>query len=112
MSQLLDVGTFLLLGATLSACGVAPQNKVKVPVPVEWRVMLPTRPAMPTEGLRVGVDLDLFSASAMAEIELREGYERELEAVLVECVRSVSQSVRMSLSLQARVERNVSRTRS
>jgi hypothetical protein len=54
---------------------------------------------MPTEGLRLGVDLDLFSASAMAEIELREGYERELEVALAECIHPVIRSVRMSLSL-------------
>lgn len=72
---------------TLAACGVAPVQAVKVPVPVECRVDVPARPAMPTEALGPGVDLDRFSASAMAEIELREGYEGELRAALAECVK-------------------------
>jgi hypothetical protein len=44
---------------------------------------------MPTEALSLGVDLDRFSASALAEIELREGYEGELRAALAECVKPV-----------------------
>ncbi|MNY55665.1 hypothetical protein D3C86_1916610 [compost metagenome] len=47
----------------------------------------PARPAMPTEALSLGVDLDRFSASAMAEIELRGGYEGEPRAALAECVK-------------------------
>ncbi|CAA2107076.1 hypothetical protein VVAX_04055 [Variovorax paradoxus] len=73
------------LTASLAACGVAPIQAVKVPVPVECRVEVPARPAMPTEALSPGVDLDRFSASALAEIELREGYESELRAALAEC---------------------------
>ncbi|MNV48763.1 hypothetical protein D3C71_1406860 [compost metagenome] len=42
---------------------------------------------MPTEALSPGVDLDRFSASAMAEIELREGNVEELRAALAECVK-------------------------
>jgi hypothetical protein len=41
---------------------------------------------MPTEALAPGVDLDRFAAAAMAEIELREGYELELSAALEICV--------------------------
>ncbi|WP_325001199.1 hypothetical protein [Variovorax sp. PMC12] len=40
---------------------------------------------MPTEALAPGVDLDRFAAAAMAEIELREGYELELNAALAHC---------------------------
>ena len=75
------------LAGPLAACGVAPTQMVKVPIPVECRVDVPARPAMPTEALSPGVDLDRFSASAMAEIELREGYEEELRAALAECVK-------------------------
>ena len=74
-------------GALLSACGVAPIKTVKVPIPVECRADMPARPAMPTEALAPGVDLDRFSASALAEIELREGYEGQLRAALAACVR-------------------------
>lgn len=78
------------LAGPLAACGVAPIQTVKVPIPVECRVNVPARPAMPTEALGPGVDLDRFSASAMAEIELREGYEGELRAALAECVRPIN----------------------
>jgi len=74
------------LGGSLSACGVPPMRTVKVPVPVECEVEVPARPAMPTETLSAGVNLDRFSASALAEIELREGYEGELRAALAKCV--------------------------
>lgn len=77
---------FLALGGLLTACGVAPVQTVKVPIPVECRVEVPARPAMPTEALAPGVDLDRFSASALAEIELREGYEEELRTALGQCV--------------------------
>ncbi len=74
------------VAGSLAACGAAPIRTVKVPIPVECRVDVPARPAMPTEALSPGVDLDRFSASAMAEIELREGYEGELRAALAECL--------------------------
>lgn len=63
---------------------------MKVPVPVECRVEVPARPAMPTESLSPSVDLDRFSASALAEIELREGYEGELRAALDECAKPIA----------------------
>ena len=74
------------LVGSLTACGVAPIQTVKVPVPVECNVEVPARPAMPTEALSPGVNLDRFSASALAEIELREGYEEELRTALGQCV--------------------------
>ena len=81
------------LVGVLSACGVAPIQTVKVPVPVECRVEVPARPAMPTESLSPGVDLDRFSASALAEIELREGYEGELRAALGACIKPIGSAV-------------------
>ncbi|WP_445289070.1 hypothetical protein [Variovorax atrisoli] len=65
---------------------------MKTPIPVECRVQRPTRPAMPTDTLAPGVDLDRFSAAAMAEIELREGYERELNAALELCVAPLAEA--------------------
>lgn len=62
---------------------------VKVPIPVACRLEVPARPAMPTEALATSVDLDRFTALALAEIELREGYKGELRAALAECVRPV-----------------------
>lgn len=69
----------------LAACGVAPVQKVNVPIPVACDAAEPARPAMPTEALSAGVDLDRFAAAAMAEIELREGYEGEVLAALRAC---------------------------
>lgn len=74
------------LGGLLAACGVSPIREIKVPVPVQCRVETPARPAMPTEALAPGIDLDRFSASVLAEIELREGYEGQLRAALYQCV--------------------------
>lgn len=71
--------------AALAGCGVTPLKPVKTPIPVECRVQWPARPAMPTEALAAGVDLDQFSATALAEIGLREEYEGELRAALAIC---------------------------
>lgn len=77
------------LCAALVGCGVAPTRGVKTPIPVECRVQLPARPAMPTESLAPGVDIDRFVSAALAEIELREGYEQELNAALYVCTSGV-----------------------
>jgi hypothetical protein len=53
------------LAPPLTACGPVPIQTVKVPVPVECRVQVPARPAMPTEALSSGGDLDEFSAAAL-----------------------------------------------
>ena len=58
---------------------------VKVPVPVECRVQVPDRPAMPTEQLRASPTLDQFTQASMAELERREGYEQQLRAALQAC---------------------------
>lgn len=75
----------LAVAASVAACGNSPLQTVKVPVPIECRVRTPARPAMPTEALAPGVDLDRFVAASQAEIELREGYEGELRAALEQC---------------------------
>ena len=80
-----NVWAVATLCVTLAACGAVPLQTVKVPIPIECRVERPVRPAMPTEALVPGVDLDRFAAAAMAEIELREGYEVELTAALDFC---------------------------
>lgn len=74
----------------LVGCGVTPMQPVKTPIPVECRVQRPARPAMPTKALSPGVDPDRFSAAAMAEIELREGYELELNAALDVCTAEIA----------------------
>jgi hypothetical protein len=76
----------VLLAVLATGCATTVQP-VNVPVPVECRVAVPERPAMPTESLRPGVGLDAFAQAAMAEIERREGYEGQLVAALATCTR-------------------------
>ena len=91
-------GAYLVLlavAAGVTACGTVPLQTVKVPVPIECRVQTPARPAMPTEALAPGVDLDRFVAASQAEIELREGYEGELRAALRQCTEPLPKSSAM-----------------
>ena len=74
-----------LSAALLAGCAAGPPARVNLSVPVECRAKEPGRPAMPTESLRVGVDVDRWVAAAQAELLLREGYEAELVAALGEC---------------------------
>ncbi|WP_431113268.1 hypothetical protein [Variovorax paradoxus] len=53
-----------------------------IPVPIECHVQTP---AMSTEALASGVNLDRHVAASQAEIERREGYEGELRAALAIC---------------------------
>lgn len=76
--------------ALLIGCGTAAPQRISVPVPVECRVQTPARPAMPTDSLAPGVDLDRFIVSAIAEIEIREGYEIELRAALASCMEPIA----------------------
>ncbi len=72
--------------ALFAGCSAAPQiQSVKVPIPVPCQASIPDRPAMPTESLPQAYSLDLFVAAAAAEIERREGYEKELRAALSAC---------------------------
>lgn len=92
MSRTIRCALLLAVVAGLSACGAPPLQTVKVPMPIECRVQTPARPAMPTEALAPGVDLDRFVAASQAEIELREGYEGELRAALEQCTASLHPS--------------------
>lgn len=49
------------------------------------QVQLPDRPAMPTDSLEKGVDIDTFVAACIAEIERREGYEIKLRSAIAIC---------------------------
>ena len=60
---------------------------VAVEVPVPCTVAMPARPDMPTERLEVGAPLQAAAAAALAEIDRREAYERQLVAALEECRR-------------------------
>lgn len=81
MKDMLLIAAMMLSGC--SAVGGA--FTVKVPVPVECREAEPSRPAMPTEGLKPGASLFASTIAMQAEIELREGYEGKLRAALRAC---------------------------
>ncbi|MET3517789.1 hypothetical protein ABIC63_005594 [Pseudacidovorax sp. 1753] len=74
-----------LSAALLAGCVAGPPVRVNVPVPVECRAKEPERPVMPTESLRLGVDVDRWISAAQAELLLRDGYEAELVAALATC---------------------------
>ncbi len=71
--------------AALVGCGTARTVQVKVPVPVECRVQTPARPAMPLDALRPPYNVDTWVAHAIAEIDVREAYEKEMGVALGAC---------------------------
>jgi hypothetical protein len=88
-------GLFLFVAALgvlggLTGCAGAPQiQEVKVPVPVECREQVPARPVMPTDALSPADTLDRKTSAALAEIDLREGYEGKLLTALQGCVKPI-----------------------
>lgn len=74
----------------LAGCASAPQViersvEVKVPVPVPCKAPVVPEPAWPLAAMSVSAsDFDFFKA-ALAEIELRKGYEARLHAALAAC---------------------------
>lgn len=74
------------LAVALGACGTMTTHQVSVPVPIECRVQQPQRPAMPTDSLGLGVDVDRWVQAAQAELLLREAYEDELQIALLSCL--------------------------
>lgn len=83
----------LIAACALSACAVGGKNvevqRVNVAVPVACQEPTPDRPAMPTEALRPGANVDQFAQAATAEIERRERYEVQLRAALRACTSPV-----------------------
>ena len=83
----------LFLPLLLAGCAAQPVvqvQQVKVPMPVACQEPISDRPVMPTEALVPPVGLDSFAQAAMAEIERREGYERQLLAGLRACTAPIS----------------------
>lgn len=87
------VALLTALLAALTGCAATPApdpvievRTVNVAVPVSCTAPMPARPDMPTDTLRPGAPLDDVIAAALAEIDLREGYEGELRAALRGCV--------------------------
>lgn len=65
---------------------------VNVPVPVPCLEKVPDRPAMPTETYTAKPAVDRLAADALAEIEIREGYETELRQVAQTCTQPINHS--------------------
>lgn len=79
----------VLLGLLAGCSNTGPALQVKVPVPVECKEQEPERPVMPTDSLGPKDSLFVKAQAAMAEIELREGYEGKLRAALRACLRPI-----------------------
>lgn len=82
----------LILVVVLGMCaGCATTTiPVRVPVPVECRVDVPARPAMPTDASKTTDAIDAKVKAALAELETREGYEVKLRAALDVCTAPIT----------------------
>lgn len=61
-------------------------KEVKVPVPIPCKIISPDKPVYPLqEAKKEEADIFVITQKALAEIELRQGYETKLEAAIVEC---------------------------
>ena len=72
----------------LCACGTVPPKVVdhEVLVTVPCKVTMPSKPVMPlTDTGDVKDDIFVKTKKALAEIDLRKGYEAQLEAVAQSC---------------------------
>jgi hypothetical protein len=78
----------LLLAVLYLMTGCATQERlveVNVMVPVPCNEPMPERPAMPTEEMKVGLDVDVQGRYLRAEIDIREAYEIRLVTALENC---------------------------
>lgn len=72
----------------LSGCACTPKIETKiveVPVAIECVKSVPVKPEYPLQGSNPDEDVFVLTKRALAEIELRKGYEGELEAVVSGC---------------------------
>lgn len=78
----------IILASALAACGTVPAKVVdhNVLVTVPCKVTMPGKPVMPlTDTGDVNDDIFVKTKKALAEIDLRKGYEAQLEAVAKSC---------------------------
>lgn len=78
----------LLILPVLSGCPtdpVRPPTEVKVAVPTPRKVKVPNKPIMPLDSASRKDPLEVNLKKALAEIELRRGYEKELETAVSAC---------------------------
>lgn len=84
---ILTVAVFLGGGSCATTSGGTFEQKTALPIPCKATV--PQRPAMPTESVPLepkATFMDRFTASAIAEIEIREPYEVLLVKELQSCL--------------------------
>lgn len=86
MRPVCDFVQVAALALLLAGCAGAPVvTTVKVPVPVACQEKVPDRPVMPTEAFTEKPALDQLTRAALAELEIREGYEIQLRTALEAC---------------------------
>lgn len=81
----------LLSLVLLSGCASEPvvvDRVVNNAIPVKCKAVKPVRPVMPTEVLEADADDFEVVRAALAEIDIREGYEGLLVAALDQCLRA------------------------
>lgn len=75
---------FIITGCCASKPPTIITNKVMVPVPC--KITIPSKPVMPlTDTGDIMDDIFVKSKKALAEINIRKGYEAELEAAVGSC---------------------------
>lgn len=79
----------VLLGIVMFLTACTPQlvvQEVKVPVPIPCKIVSPDKPIYPLqEAKKDEKDIFVITQKALAEIELRQGYETKLEVAITEC---------------------------
>jgi len=85
----------VLAAASLAGCAhTSPVTPARTAIPVECREPIPQRPAMPTDSLKTceadPMCVDNAVRALTAEIELRRGYEHQLERALAACTTPIN----------------------
>jgi len=84
----MKVALLILALLSLSGCcndQVREVKEIKVPVILPCVESLPEKPSFPLQEAKVDEDLFTLAKKSLAEIEIRKGYEAELEASLFAC---------------------------
>ena len=89
MNSYLKIIATCIAALLITACGTTEKlvvKEVSVPVPIPCNIIAPKKPPMPLDGVNPEeTDIFVWSKSALGEIELRKGYEHELEAAITSC---------------------------
>lgn len=76
----------LLVGCVTSPPVIDVKDRiVEIPIPVPCKIRPIDEPTLPVDRLKKEDPLDTKLASALAELERREAYEKELKAAIKEC---------------------------